>query len=310
MENEGIINYLVVFNKPGRKYTKEIDTRWGGLIEPAKSEDPVKTDAGLRVVLFASWDFGYIVLKTLKEFENKYPGQLNIVGLVTDDPLSPNAKISLKKRVWSLLDMPYRVIDETFIIESGLSHGIPVYTGEVKVNSFHDILKKWNPDVILVCVFGQIIDSFTLKFPGYGIYNFHPSDLSLHQGIGPAPYEDLAIRKAKTAVWSVHQVIEEVDGGLVIGKSPPVCVLDLKGELPHDPLIVYHKLAEVLSPMVFFMMTELSGKFELKIPGKLEYINFENLIPDKIKTKIMLPATHDLWSDVLNIPVDFLYKPG
>jgi hypothetical protein len=310
LENEGLVNYLVVLNKPGRRFTAENDTRWGGLIEPEPSEKLGKTAVGLRVVLFASWDFGYLVLETLKKFENKYPGQLNLVGLVTDDPLNPDAKISLKKRVWNLLDLPYRVLDETFIIESGLSHGIPVYIGEVKVNSFHAILKKWNPDAILVCVFGQIINSFIINLPRYGIYNFHPSDLSLHQGAGPAPYDDLANRHAGTTVWSVHHVSEEIDCGEVVGKSPPVNVLDSKGELPGDPLVVYHKLAEVLSPMAFFLVKELGRNFELNKPGWIDHIDFDSLIPDKIKNRIMQPVTCDPWIDVLSVLDDFLYKPG
>jgi len=309
-DNDKLVNYLVVFDRPGRKFTAENDTRWGGLIEPASSENPVKTEAGLRVVLFASWDFGYLVLETLKEFEKKYPSQLNLVGLVTDDPLNPDAKISLKKRVWNLLDLPYRVIDETYIIESGLSHGIPVYIGEVKTNSFHDILKKWNPDAILVCVFGQIIDSFTINLPSYGIYNFHPSDLSRHHGAGPSPYDDLAERHAGTTVWSVHHVSEEIDGGEVVGQSPPVNVLDEKGELPGDPLVVYHKLAEVLSPLAFFLVKELVQNFELKRPGSVDPIDFDSLIPDEIKKKILKPVMHYPWIKVMSFPGDFLYKPG
>jgi len=310
LENEGLINYLIVNNKPGRKIHIENDTRWGGLFEPALSENPGKTDEGLRVVLFASWDFGYLMLETLKEFEHKYPGQLNLVGLVTDDPLGPNAKISLKKRVWNLLKKPFRVIDESFIIESGLCHGIPVYTGEVKVDSFHKIIQKWNPDVILVCVFGQVIDSFTLNFPSYGVYNFHPSDLSLQQGAGPAPYEDLANRHAKTTVWSVHQVSQDIDCGDVVGKSPPVNVLDVKGTLPVDPVVVYHKLAEVLSPMAYFLVKELVRNFELNRSGWISHIDYESLIPDKIKNKIMQPITHDGWTDIVSVPEDLLFNPG
>jgi len=41
-DNEKLVNYLVVFDRPGRKFTAENDTRWGGLIEPASSENPVK----------------------------------------------------------------------------------------------------------------------------------------------------------------------------------------------------------------------------------------------------------------------------
>jgi hypothetical protein len=310
MKSEDIINYFVVFNKPGRKFTSENDTRWGGLIEPEPLENPNKTDAGIRILLFASWDFGYIVLETLKKFENKYPGLINLIGLVTDDPLNPNAKISLKKRVWNLLDIPYRVIDETFIIEYGLSHGIPVYTGEVKVNSFHEILQKWNPDAIFVCVFGQVIDNFTINLPDYGIYNFHPSDLSLHQGAGPAPYDDLVKRNAGTAEWSVHHVTEELDCGEIVGKSSPVNVLDAEGSLPKDPLVVYHKLGEVLSPLAFFLAKELARNFELGNPGQIAHIDFDSLISDKIKNKILQPVINNTITDILSVPDDFLYEFG
>ena len=308
--NEKIIDYLVVSHIPDRRFTAENDTRWGGLIEPAPSENADKTDAGLRVALFASWDFGYLMLETLKKFENKYPDQLNLVGLVTDHPLSPDAKISLKKRIWNLLDMPYRVIDETFIIEAGLSHGIPVYTGEVKVESFHHLLEKWKPDVILVCVFGQIIDSFTLNMPPYGIYNFHPSDLSKNQGAGTAPYNDLMLRKAKTGVWSVHYVSEDIDCGPIVGISPQVNILDVKGELPADPVVVYHKMAEILSPMAFILVKEMVSNFGLSKPGRINSVDFESLIPDGIKTKIMQPIIGDPWTEGLSIPDDFLFNPG
>lgn len=310
LENERIVNYLVLCDEPGRKFTSEPDNRWGGLLEPDPTENPNKKDTGLRVVLFASWDFGYLVLETLKEFEKKFPGHINLAGLVTDDPLNPDAKISLKKRIWNLLDQPSRVIDETLVIESALSDGIPVYTGEVKVESFHRIIQKWNPEVILVCVFGQIIDSFTINYPIHGIYNFHPSDLSQHQGAGPSPYDDLARRHAGKTVWSVHHVSEEIDCGEVVGKSPPINVLDSEGELPKNPLVVYNKLAEALSPLAFFLVKELERNFELNRPGQIDHLDFENLIPDNIKFRIMKPVAHDLWTNVLSIPDDFLYQPG
>ncbi len=310
MENEKIVDYLVVLNKPGRKYTSESDTRWGGLIEPNPPENKNKTEKGLKVALFGSWDFGYLVLETLKKFENKYPDKLNLVGLVTDDPLNLKAKISLKKRVWNILDLPYRVLDETLIIESGLVHGIPVYTGDVKVDSFHRILKKWNPEVILVCVFGQLIDSFTIQLPPNGIYNFHPSDLTKKQGAGPAPFEDLIQRKASTTVWSVHHVSEEIDGGTVVGKSPEVNVLDANGQLSADPLVIYHKIAEVLSPIAYYLVKELTDKFQSGGTGWTNHIDFESMIPETIKNKILQPVTEDKWSDILSFPEGFLFNPG
>lgn len=305
--NEKLINYMVVHDKPGRQFVTEDDTRWGGLIQPAPFENPDKTNNGIRVVLFGSWEFGYLVLETLKEYEHKFPDKLNLVGLVTDNPLNPDAKISLKKRVWNFIKLPYRVFDESFIIESGLNHGIPVYTGEVKVESFYRLLRHWNPDAILVCVFGQIISSYTITLPPYGIYNFHPSDLNRHQGAGPAPYEDLADRNAGTTVWSVHHVSEEIDSGHVVGQSPQINVRNAQGILPGDPLVVYQKLGEALSPLIFFLIEELSRRFEIKKSGPIDSLDFSGQISIEIKNKLLLPIISDTPSDTLPAPDKSLF---
>jgi len=294
LENEKLVNYLVVLDKPGRQFNTVEASRWGGLIQPAASENTDKTNDGLRIVLFGSWEFGYLVLETLKEYEHRFPGKLNLVGLVTDNPLNPDAKISLKKRIWNFINLPSRVFDETFIIESGLSHGIPVYTGEIKVESFYRIMEQWNPDAILVCVFGQIINSYIINLPPYGIYNFHPSDLIKNQGAGPAPYEDLVIRNAGTTVWSVHHVSEEIDSGHIVGQSPPVNVRNKKGILPGNSLVVYQKLAEALTPLTFLLIEELYRRIEMNKPIPIDHIDFNSLISDEVKKKLMQPVIHDI----------------
>ena len=298
-ENEKLIDYLVVLAKPGRKTEMLSDSHWGELILPAPSENPVKSKDGLKVVLFASWQFGYIVLETLKEYERKFPGKLNMVGLVTDHPLNPDAKISVKKRLWRMVDQPTRVIDETTIIESALSYGMPVYTGEVKIDSFRHLLREWNPDAILVCVFGQVIDSSIINIPSYGIYNFHPSDLAHHHGAGPDPYEDLAARHAGTTVWAVHHVSEEIDAGHVIGQSPEVNILNEKGLLPGNTLVVFNKVAEALSPLAYFLIGELCARREMNNKGFIEHLDFQTLFSDNIKNKLMKPVTSDEPTDII-----------
>jgi hypothetical protein len=301
-ENEKLIDYLVVLAKPGRNKETSSDSRWGELILPAPSETPDKTGDGLKVVLFGSWQFGYIVLETLKEYERRFPGKLNLAGLVTDHPLNPDAKISVKKRLWSMVDQPTRVIDETTIIESALSYGLPVYTGEIKIDSFRQLLREWNPDAILVCVFGQLIDSSIINVPPYGIYNFHPSDLAHHHGAGPTPYEDLVARNAGTTVWAVHHVSEEIDGGHVIGQSPEMNVLDEKGLLPVNTMVVFNKVAEALSPLVYFLIEELCARREINDKGFIEDLDFPALFSDDIKEKLMKPIA-------INEPTDFILFP-
>jgi hypothetical protein len=301
-ENEKLVNYLVVLEEQGRQFLMEDDTRWGGLILPAPSENPDKTGEGIRVVLFGGWEYGYLALETLKEYERRYPKKLNLVGIVTDDPLNPDAKISVKKRIWKFIDLPNRVIDETYIIESGLEYGVPVYTGEIKIDSFHRLLKQWNPDAIIVSLFGQLINSDTINLPPYGIYNFHPSDLSRNLGAGPAPYEDLVSRNADTTVWSVHHVSEEIDHGHIVGQSPPVNVKNTEGLLPVEPLVVYQKLGEALPPLAFCLAEELNHRFDMKMTGFIDHIDFNRLIAEDIKKRLLRPVTDDKPSDTLPEP--------
>jgi hypothetical protein len=301
-ENEKLVNYLVVKAKSGRKTEVLNNSRWGELILPAPSDNSDKTLDGLRVVLFGSWQFGYVALETLKAYERNFPNKLNLVGFATDHPLNPEAKISVKKRIWNMLDLPSHVIDETTIIESALSFGIPVYTGEIKIDSFHQLLKQWDPDVIISCVFGQIIDRFIMNVPAYGIYNFHPSDLSQHHGAGPAPYEDLATRNAATTVWSVHHVSEEIDAGHVLGQSPPVKILDREGHLPGNPLVVYNKLAEAVSPLTYYLIEELYGRLERNDRGFIEHLDFSDLFPSDIKKKLLEPIARDEPTDLILFP--------
>jgi len=298
-----LVDYLVVQNRPGRRFTSEADTRWGGLIEPAPGENPGKTGEGLRIVLFGSWEFGYLALETLKQYEFRFPGEINLAGFVTDDPLDPDAKISLKKRIWGLLEMPERVIDETTIIESALCHGTPVYTGEIKNDSFHRLLQQWKPDVVLVCVFGQLIDRFIADLPPCGIYNFHPSELSLNHGAGPAPYDDLAARGAETTVWTVHHVSEEIDSGHIVGQSPPICVVNCEGKLPGDPFLVYNKIAETLCPMVYIMARELQRRHRLKETGALKRFNFPAVYSGEALENLMHPIKQESH-------VNFLLEPN
>ncbi len=301
-EDEELIDYLVVLAKPGRRTELLSGSRWGELILPASSENPDKKEEGLKVVLFGSWQFGYIALETLKEYERRFPGKLNLTALVTDNPLNPDAKISVKKRLWRMVDQPTRVVDEATIIESALSHGIPVYTGEVKTDSFRRLLRKWNPDAILVCVFGQLIDSSIINVPAYGIYNFHPSDLAHNHGAGPDPYVDLAARHAGTTVWAAHHVSEEIDTGHVIGQSPEINVLNAEGILPEDPLIMFNKVAEGLSPVVYFLTRELCDRREKNKKGFINELDFTALFSDDIKERLMKPVAINEPTDIILFP--------
>jgi hypothetical protein len=151
------LNRRLVLARPGRQFVGLEGARWGELIQPAPEEIPADR-GGLRLVMFASFEFGYLALLAAKAFVARFPGRAELVALVTDDPVNPEARIGLKKRVWKFLADGERVALETAIADATLSAGAAVYTGEVKTEGFRRLLADWRPDAILSCVFGQVID--------------------------------------------------------------------------------------------------------------------------------------------------------
>jgi methionyl-tRNA formyltransferase len=71
--------------------------------------------------------------------------------------------------------------------------GIPVYQPKSlrKVESL-DPIRHWNPDVIVVAAFGQILRPHTLALPEYGCINVHASLLPRWRGAAPIQHAILA----------------------------------------------------------------------------------------------------------------------
>ncbi|MHB8119315.1 MAG: hypothetical protein ACYDHX_11395 [Methanothrix sp.] len=259
---------------------------------PAPHESPGKAKEGFRILVFASFLLGYLLLETLKELEWRNPGKVNIVGLVTDDPANLKARISAEKRIWRLFDMKKKVQLERVMIESALAFGIPCFTGDVKTESFRKLLAGCNPQAILVCVFGQILDLPITDYPAFGIYNFHPADLVSHHGAGPKPYEDLIARQAECSKVTAHRVTKEVDAEPVVGQSPPINVRLKNGGITNDVLVC---------------------KWDRGESGCLEGLNFENLFPQEYKERLMQPIDEDVPKaelPLLDGEVEFVIDPN
>lgn len=289
LEKEALMNRRLEHRRPGRRFTTSDDVRWGELITPAPHEKPDRTSAGLRLVVFASFELGYLAVETVKAYERRFPDRLNFVGLVTDDPINPDAKIGVRKRLWKYFDAGRRLDVETATVEAGLSFGVPTYTGEIKTPWFRDLAKAWRPDAIIACGFGQIIDPPVINLPPLGIYNFHPSDLAHGHGAGPSPAEELAARGGTTSAWTVHQTTTALDAGPIIGSSPPVLVRDADGELPEQPLAYYNKMLAPLDYLVFFVVDALVEKFARKETGPLATLDFDRLFPESVKRRLLEP---------------------
>jgi len=282
-------NILLNHNKERKIINEPGDSDWGQLIIPGKHENPSKTNQGLKIVIMAGYRTGLLLIKTLIEIEKKHPDKLNIVGLITDDPLSPHARISMKRRIWRLFDDNQKLTIEDAVIETALSYGITCYTGAVKTTYARKLIHHWNPDVIEVLFFGQIIDEPIIKQPEYGIYNFHPADLAHHHGAGPQPFQDLINRDAHTSKFTIHQLTTQLDLGGVVGQSPKINVRNEDGTIPNNILILEDKMIEPMDTMAVVLTHKLIKLKENNSQTIINQIDFSNYFTKEQKKLLMKP---------------------
>lgn len=276
---------------PGRTYRPVQGSRWGELVCPAPDERVPEVPGAMRVVLFASFAHGYLALDAVKAYQRRFPGRVQIVGLATDDPANPEARISLKKRIWKYLDGEQQVATEAAMVSAALTAGVPVFTGEVKTDGFRQTLREdWRPDAILSCVLGQVIGPRILAMPPYGVYNFHPSDLLHGHGAGPAPDAEFAEKCART-VWTIHQVSPEIDTGPVVAVSPEIAVHDASGALPANRLLIYDKLVEPVGILAVTLVHALWQRYAQGTTGWMEALDVAPAIPAALQARMLAPIT-------------------
>lgn len=70
--------------------------------------------------------------------------------------------------------------------EKALEHNITVYQPQkVKTPEFVEILKEYQPDIMVIVAFGQILSEEILNIPKYGCINVHGSILPQYRGAAP-----------------------------------------------------------------------------------------------------------------------------
>lgn len=70
--------------------------------------------------------------------------------------------------------------------ECALAHGIEVFQpNRIKEYDNVEFLRKYNPDIIIVVAFGQILSQAILDMPKYGCINVHASLLPKYRGSSP-----------------------------------------------------------------------------------------------------------------------------
>jgi len=281
------------------KKTADQESLWGEFYEPGIPK--MNHGKGLKVVLFVSCNCGNILLNNLWLFEQKYPQLLNIVGVVTDDPVDPNARISLKKRIWSQYTPEARWELREKIITSCMTIGVPCYTGAVKTDYFRTIYTSWNPEVLIMFCFGQKLDSFLYDYPVMGAYNLHPSDLPKQIGAGTQPFQNAIRNGLKTSPLVIHHIAELIDMGPIVGVSTPVNIRLADGSYPRSLLTLLEKITSVGGWMSVQLISDIVDLKSRGITKPVDWIDFEKKLPVEISQLLMLPASDDL-SEMYEVP--------
>jgi folate-dependent phosphoribosylglycinamide formyltransferase PurN len=282
--------------QPGCKSRTLNGARWGVLLIPLAIDRLPAPKDGFRLVLFASLWIGQAALQAVMAYVQRHSNRVQLVGVVTDDPVSPNARISLRKRAWALIPESERLAMKLELVGSALAAGAPVYTGEIKTPGFHRLLAEWQPDAIITCGFGQVLDTAILDAAPYGAYNCHPTDLANGHGAGPSPWEDMAARNVTHTVWSVHRMTEIVDKGPVIGQTAPINLADAQGKLVSDPLAFVHKVLPPIGWMILRTLDGLVCRHEQGLHGPLSHVELDASMPLALRRQMLQPVMPD-WRD-------------
>lgn len=168
----------------------------------------------LKILFLGTPDFALFSLRALVEAKRE------IVGVVTQ-PDKP------KGRGYELLPPPVKVFAE--------SRGIPVYQpATLRDESFYELLKTIDPNLIVVVAYGKILPQNVLDYPKFGCINVHGSLLPEYRGA--APMQRAIIDGKKVTGITTMKMEAGLDTGEMYEKAELVIGEDDNFEVVHDRL--------------------------------------------------------------------------
>ena len=81
-----------------------------------------------------------------------------------------------------------------------------------------DVIKSFNPDVIITCYWPYLLSPEIIKIPKYGCINFHPALLPRNRGWYPAVWEVLEAEEHMAGV-TLHFIDKNADTGPILAQT-------------------------------------------------------------------------------------------
>lgn len=123
------------------------------------------------------------------------------------------------------------------IKQYGLDNDITVYQpNSVKTEETIELVKKLNPDLIVVVAYGKILPQGLIDIPKKGIINVHSSLLPKYRGA--APIHAAIINGEKESGVTIMDIVQELDAGdIILQAKTPIDEMDTLEDL-HDRLAI------------------------------------------------------------------------
>ncbi len=148
----------------------------------------------IKTVFMGTPDFALPILETLIN-------NTNVVLVVTQ----PDKEVGRKK-----------VLTPSPVKTCALAHHIPVFQ-PAKIRVDYEEIKKYEPDLIVTCAYGQIIPVAVLSIPRLGCINVHASLLPKYRG--GAPIHHAIINGEKETGITIMYMDEGMDTGDIIAMA-------------------------------------------------------------------------------------------
>jgi len=172
------------------------------------------TDGFPRVVMMGTGRFAVPIFAALLR---AFPGQ--VVGLVTQ----PSRDGGQPRGTSRLVGHP--------MIELAQQHDVPVFQPEsINTPLACAQLQQWEPDLMIVAAYGQILKPEVLAIPRWGAINVHASLLPRHRGAAPVTHAILQ-GDSYTGVTLIRMTPQLDAGDMLAQQSVPILPDDTTGSL-------------------------------------------------------------------------------
>lgn len=166
-------------------------------------------------------------------------------------------------------------VQPTPVKERASALGLPVYQPKsIKTDEAYEMLKQYDPEVIVVTAYGQIVPKRILELPKYGCINVHASLLPKYRGAAPIHYA-LIDGEEKTGITTML-MSEGLDTGDMLLTD------ELIIEESDNLESLHNKLAALSKKTLVNTLTLLERGQEKRIPQNEELSSYAPLIKKEL----------------------------